>query len=356
MFSVEKFIHENLAKRFPSLKKYGKILYLREFMRKNFIGERILVSRRGVKELIEGVPEVISLKTKKAAMEVVAKAIDDIRIGKVLELNPVKKVVKDMVEEALTNYQWAMLSLIKIRSFDKYTFTHSVNVALLSIIIGIELKFNRDELNRLALGAILHDLGKINIDHSILIKPGPLNEEEFAQIRKHPLDGYQMLPFDSGGAKMARTIAKQHHERENGTGYPEGLIGNQIDEFAAIVAVADVYDALTTDRPYRNRLLPYEAMKTIIAMSGSGFRKKIAGALLSAMAIYPQGSFVRLNTGEIAMIIRPNRRAILRPAIRLLVDAEGRSFRESVDVDLLTQPNRYITGYVDEEVFQRAVV
>jgi HD-GYP domain-containing protein (c-di-GMP phosphodiesterase class II) len=208
----------------------------------------------------------------------------------------------------------------------------------------------REELDKLVLGAILHDIGKIKVDYSILMKPGHLSGDEFAKVMMHTQYGWEILSRDLQDDQVAKEVARHHHERRDGRGYPDGLKGEEISDFSGIVGVADVYDALTTHRPYRRALPPYEAMRTIITLSESGFKKGIVGTFLSMMSIYPQGSTVRLNTGEIAIVIRANRDAILRPALRLLVDADGQKFLEKVEVDLLTQPHRFIVGYVRKEV------
>lgn len=352
----EKFRRENLVGRFPPIKKWGKVAYLKDFDRESLIKRRNIIQRKDLRELIEEIPTVVSLQTRKMAMNLVAKACEDIRMGKVVNSKPLKKIVKDMVEEILTNHPESMMRLTKIKSFDDYTFAHSVNVSILSTIIGVDVGLSREKLEELALGAMLHDLGKTKIDHKILQKPTSLTEQEFGVVRRHPEDGYQMLLSDLQNGHVARIVARQHHERQDGSGYPEGLKGNEINDFASIAAVADVYDALTTDRPYRKKFLPYVAMEIIIAASGLGLKKKIVAAFLSMMSIYPQGSLVRLNTGEIAMVTRANRRAVIRPAIKLLIDVDGHTLKESVEIDLLTQPHRYIIGYVDDEILPEEIV
>lgn len=349
MFHPNGFIKENIKREFGKLKKSPKVFYLSEVSRENLIGTRILLQNRTIRELIDEIPTGISIQTKRAAMEVLTKSINDIRMGKTLEIEPIKRTVKQIVEDILANHRKAMVKLVEIRSFDEYTFSHSINVSILSAIIGIGLDMGREELERLVLGAMLHDIGKIKVDPSILAKPGRLNPREFKEVMMHTQYGWEILLQDLKEDLVARESARHHHERRDGRGYPDGLRGDEISDFAGIVGVADVYDAMTTDRPYRKGIPPYEAMRTIITLSESGFKKMIVEAFLSMVSIYPQGSTVRLNTGEIAIVVRANRKAILRPVLRLLVDADGHRFVEKVEVDLLNQPHRFIVGYVRKE-------
>lgn len=350
LIAIDKFIREDLVKPFPKLEREGKIVYLRGFERQNLIHRRSLLKGKSFEELLNEIPSLVSKETREKAVNILENVFKEMRMGMALNLEALREMIKELVDEILTNYKRAMVRLIELRGFDEYTFTHSINVTILSVVIGVELELNRTKLEELALGGMLHDLGKIKIDRDILLKPDSLQREEFDKIKKHPLEGYRMLESNPESPEIAKLVVKQHHERQNGTGYPDGLRSEKINDYASIVACADVYDALTTDRPYRRKALaPYEAMKTIIAGSKRHFKQKVVETFLTSMSIYPQGSLVRLNTGEIAIVTRTNREAVIRPVIKLLVDGSGEKFKERVEIDLLTQPHRYITGYVDSE-------
>ncbi|MBU1488000.1 HD-GYP domain-containing protein [bacterium] len=352
LIAIDKFIREDLVEPFPKLGKQGKVVYLRDFERENLIHKRDLLQGKNLEELVSEIPSLVSKETRAAAIRLVEEVCRHVRMGKTVESEPVKNMIKDILDEILNNYKKAMVRLAALKSFDEYTFTHSVNVTVLSVVMGIELGLSRKELEELALGAMFHDLGKIKIGYQILNKQGSLTSKEFERIKKHPLEGYKIVMNDPESSEITKLVARHHHERQDGTGYPDGLKEDQINNYAAIVAVADVYDALTADRPYRKALAPYEAMKTIIVGSKRHFNQKIVETFLDSMSIYPQGSFVRLNTGEMAIVTRTNRKAVIRPVIKLLVDGSGEKFKESVEIDLLTQPHRYITGYVNGEFFK----
>jgi putative nucleotidyltransferase with HDIG domain len=349
MFHPNSFIREYKIKEFPKLEKYPKVFYLNEVGREDLLKESLFFQDRALEEIIQEIPTIISIQTQKAAIQVLKKSFEDIRMGRIIEAKPIKRVVRQIIEDILANYRLAMVRLVEIRSFDDYTFSHSINVSILSAIIGIGQNMERDDLENLVLGALLHDVGKIKISPNILMKQGHLSKEEFKEVKRHTLCGWEILSRDFEDNWVIRDIARHHHERRDGKGYPDRLKGDEISRFAQAVSVADVYDALTTRRPYREAFPPYEAMRIIITLSGSGFAKEFVGTFLSMMSIYPQGSIVRLNTGEIAIVIRANKDAILRPILRLLVDRDGEKFLEKVEVDLLTQPHRFIVGYVERE-------
>ena len=348
LIAIEKFIREDSVKLFPKLEKQDKITYFKDLERENLIHRKNLMQGKGLEELIDEIPSLVCEETRKAATDLVEKAHKGSRMGAAAKSKSIKDMVEQLLNEILTNYKRAMVRLTILRSLDEYTFVHSVNVTILSIVMGIELGFGRPELKGLAVAGLLHDIGKIKISYRILTKPDSLTKKEFDKVKKHPMDSYKIIADDPEAGEIAKLVARQHHERQDGSGYPEGLKGEEISNYAGITAVADVYDALTTERPYRKAYAPYEAMKMILFQSKRHFKQKTVQAFLACMSIYPQGSLVKLNTGEIAMVIRTNKEAIIRPVIKLLVDGSGERFKESIEVNLLSQPHRYITGYVDK--------
>ena len=162
------------------------------------------------------------------------------------------QVAKDIVGQILTS-DTISLDMVDLRTFDDYTYRHSVNVAVLSTIIGMGMGLSQEELNDVCIGAIFHDMGKLMIDTDIINKPGKLTDEEFDLIKIHPVTGYHILKDISDHVDMA-IAAKYHHERYDGKGYPNGLLGENIPEMARILAVADSYDAMTSNRSYRKGL------------------------------------------------------------------------------------------------------
>jgi HD-GYP domain-containing protein (c-di-GMP phosphodiesterase class II) len=305
------------------------------------------------KKLIQDIPTLLSNDTKESAIKVLHRSLQQAKAGKMIDRAMVREVVTKLVEETILKHESSLLNLMDIRSHDKYTFSHSINVCTLATLIGIKQRLKRKELEDLALGALLHDIGKIMIRQEILEKPGRLTPNEFEEIKKHPIYSYNILSREEDISEVPRAVAYAHHERYDGRGYPRKLVGDEIPQLAVVTSLADVYDALTTDRPYRKSLLPYDAMRIIISQTYSDFDVDVVRAFLRAMSIYPLGSLVRLNTKEVGLIIKVNERAIVRPTIRILIDSNGElvPFSKVKDIDLTKDTSRFIIGPESEEVF-----
>ena len=228
-----------------------------------------------------------------------------------------KKLVEDMVNE-ITDNAHLMVNMVDLKVFDDYTYYHSVNVAVLSIVMGIALKLSKKDLYELGLGALLHDIGKVFIDKDVLGKPGKLTEEEFETIKGHPMLGYEHIKnhFDVPGKACAAIC--QHHEKYNGLGYPSQRKGKDIFIFGRIVSVADVYDALTSDRSYRKAMLPSEAIEYIMGNSGEMFDPDLVMLFVKKVAPYPVGTCVKLSNGLIGIVVENYEDSCMRPRIKLM--------------------------------------
>lgn len=289
--------------------------------------------------------DIISEKIRSEAEETVRDTWHAVLQGKAFSMNKVQKVVEGVLQELFTK-DYAYLKLADIRALDEYTFAHSVNVCVLSLILGIIKGYSEESLYELGIGALLHDLGKTIIPTEILNKPGPLNNEEMAIVRKHPAYGFSILCQEPAIIFSSALIAYQHHERCNGEGYPKGLNQGEIHEYAQIVAIVDVYDALTSDRPYRKRLLPYEAVETLIAMSTQELNFNIVKLFLKNVDIYPVGSIVELNDCSIGIITSVNKNLPIRPQIRMLAREEDRYLPTGIDIDLMENTTLFITRVI----------
>lgn len=227
-----------------------------------------------------------------------------------------------------------LVDLRELESYDYYSYVHSVNVALLATIIGLQMGYGSLMLINLALGALLHDWGKLMIPCKILDKPSGLTAGEFEIIKQHPGRGEQMLRsviLSEGVLKIVR----QHHERWNGQGYPDCLSGEAIYHGAQIVAVADVFDALTADRPYRAGIPPYHALEMILSRVNKNFSLDIVKAFRSSLNLYPENSRVTLNTGETGTVIAIPLGLPTRPVVRIILDWKGHPVKKEKTVDLL---------------------
>ncbi|WP_425806306.1 HD-GYP domain-containing protein [Desulfitobacterium sp. Sab5] len=224
---------------------------------------------------------------------------------------------------------------------DSVTYRHSINVAFLSFMIGKEFNYKGEKLRRLVFGALLHDIGKLNLPDKILNKPEALTLEEFKIIQSHPTLGVQRTTGLILPESVISTIL-QHHERWNGTGYPQGLANHEISPSAQIVAVADVYEALITDRPYHAGLPPYHAIEILLKGSETHFSPEVIETFLHTIQFYPADSLVTLNSGETGIVLHYSYPNLTRPRIRIIMDAGGIPVEREWIVDLLQDNSRYI--------------
>jgi HD-GYP domain-containing protein (c-di-GMP phosphodiesterase class II) len=295
-----------------------------------------------LKDDVTEIPDIISAETRDEAERVVQELMNDVKAGHMINTHKVKYVVDDIVDELIRN-RFIATKLADIRILDDYTFAHSVNVCVLSVSTGIVLGYPKHKLEKLAIGAILHDIGKMLIPEEILNKPGELTKSEFEEMKKHALLGYELLKEQPEVPATAALVALQHHECFNGEGYPYGIKNENIHEHSRIVAVADVYDALTADRVYKNAVLPYECVEIIIASSGYKFDPKIVRTFVENVSIYPIGTVVELNTGEMAAVIDSNRILPTRPTVMIIADKNKREVQGGAEVDLMNNPTVFIT-------------
>lgn len=294
----------------------------------------------------EPLPEdVISVETQAKATRAVASAFESARIGGTIDVGSVQSAANSIVDEVIRNREVA-LALTDIHSYDNYTFSHSLNVCVLSVIMGLSMGINTMEVKELAVGALLHDIGKVLIPDKIIKKPGDLNADEWEEMKLHPQHGFHLLRCNHQISARAAHVAYQHHERWNGQGYPRGLVGEQIHLFGRIAAVADSYDAMTSDRVYRRGKQPFDALRVIRSLRNLHYDPEAADALLSNIVPYPVGCTVQLNSGEIGVVVDIHRRDKDRPVIRLQYDSKGRRIKDTVEIDLQWEKSREIRRIV----------
>lgn len=282
---------------------------------------------------IGAIPEVVSEKMRIDTVKIVRDNFKNMEHNHKINVHMIKGVVNNLIDELLLNSQ-VLINLSDIRGFDDYTFAHSVNVCILSLMTGISLGYYDAKLRELGIGALLHDIGKIKLDKGTLNKADDLNQEEYSQVKKHPENGFEILRKYDDISILSAHIAYQHHERWNGKGYPRGLAGNDIHEYGRIVAVADVYDALLADRPYRASYSIIQAISILKRMSGNHLDPRCISALISNVAIYPIGSVVELNSGVVGMVVDVNKEIPTRPVVRVVYNQNSARLYNSHEVDL----------------------
>ncbi|WZL74583.1 HD-GYP domain-containing protein [Clostridiaceae bacterium 35-E11] len=292
------------------------------------------------------IEDVINQETRNKAKKSLVEAIKDLKINKNFDAGNIKKVINKIVDELLANEN-IMINLSDLRSVDEYTFAHSVNVAVLSIVVGKALGYNQLRLRDLGVGAILHDIGKIDTPNEILNKPQKLNDDEMKIMREHTVKGYEILRKCEDMSSLSKIVALLHHERFDGSGYPFGKKNSDIHEFAKIVAITDMYDAMTSNRVYKKKINPNQAIEYLIATSTTILDYDIVKVFLNHISVYPIGTIVLLNTKEKAIVIDNNRSCPTRPIVRVFNDkdiGDGR-YRE---IDLQKNLTIFIEKICDE--------
>ena len=250
------------------------------------------------------------------------------------------KTVNNIVVELL-NKEDLTYNIMDFKNFDSYTFQHCLNVAMLSISTGISLKLSEHELHILGLAGVLHDIGKMFIPIEILNKPAKLTEEEFEIIKTHPVNAAKQLK-NLVPQEVLRAI-EDHHERLDGTGYPYGKEGSNIGLYTKILAISDVYDSLTSDRPYRKSIFPNEVVEYLMGCADKHFDYDILKHFLKIIFAFPVGTFVKLSNEKLAVVIKNHSENILRPLVRI-VNSDG---TVGEDIDLLYDQNYMNITIVD---------
>ncbi|MEN3184653.1 MAG: HD-GYP domain-containing protein [Atribacterota bacterium] len=290
--------------------------------------------------------ETISHDIRRQALVTLNESFYQIVKGNSKAVEPLKKLVDEIIDEVLSTKK-SVVSLIQLRQHDDAVFSHSVNVAALSVFIGRFLCLSRQQLRILALGSLMHDLGKIRVPLEILNKPERLSGEEWDVVKKHSFWSAELMAERVPEEPESIRIALQHHERLDGSGYPYGLSGEEIHFLSRICACADVYDALTVDRPYRKRFSYAEALEYLMGNASRLFDLQVVTTMVRHIAPYPVGETVRLTTGEIAVVVRLNEGLPIRPVVRVIRDANGQLLEKPKDVDLMKELTVAIVGTVE---------
>lgn len=272
-----------------------------------------------------------------AAIGTFNQLLAQLREGKGLDLQQVRQAVGPMIDSVLRN-QDAMAWLVYLRKRDEYAYQHSIASSVWAVILGRHLGFDREALDNLAMGGMLLDVGKARIPREIILKPGRLDDVEFSLMKKHVALGVNMVKSTPGVNANVLAMIESHHERHDGSGYPKGLAGADIPVFGRIAGIVDCFDAMTTRRPYAPAKSSYDVIRELNGLAGTLFQRELVEQFVQALGMFPTGSLVELNTGEVAIVVEQNRVRRLRPKLLVLLDPGKVALASPPTVDLRKVP------------------
>ncbi|MDH5572539.1 MAG: HD-GYP domain-containing protein [Gammaproteobacteria bacterium] len=279
--------------------------------------------------------EFVTAKEKyNESVDTVQNVLNDIRKGRKLQLAPVRKAVDGIISSIIRNPD-AFLWLTRLKTKDEYTYAHCVDACGLAVAFGRHLGLQKNELELLAIGTLLIDIGKMKIPQELLCKQGALSESEIKLFRNHVNYSVDIIMNMHGMNNEIISIVQNHHERFNGQGYPQGISGNEIPIFARIAAVVDCYDAITSNRIYAKAISSYEAIHMMYEWRDKDFQAEVIEQFIQCLGIYPTGTIVELTSGEIGIIYSQNRIRRLKPKIMLVLDKNKQSFDFNPTIDLI---------------------
>jgi HD-GYP domain-containing protein (c-di-GMP phosphodiesterase class II) len=309
-----------------------------------------------IAEEIPPTPPVVQKKTsfndevKRAAnicakgKEAVVSMFQEARMGLAIEAEAAAPLVEEISNSVLRN-PGALISLARLKTADDYTFMHSVAVCALMIALARKLGLDEQQTRDAGMAGLLHDLGKAMIPIEILNKPGKLTDEEFDLVKTHPEEGHKLLLGGIGISEMTRDVCLHHHEKIDGSGYPKRLNGETMSLFAKMGAVCDVYDAVTSNRPYKAGWDPAESIKRMAEWKGH-FDPVVFQAFVKSLGIYPIGSFVRLESGKLGVVVEQGEQSLLKPKVRVFFSTRSQAYIKPETIDLARSPEK-IAGRED---------
>lgn len=271
----------------------------------------------------------ICAKSKEAVLTMFQEA----RMGNAIGADAANELVEEITSSVMRNPS-ALISLARLKTADNYTYMHSVAVCAMMVALARELGLDAEATRATGLAGLLHDIGKAAMPLDILAKPGKLTGAEFAMIQTHPVAGHQLLAEAGSVGEIALDVCLHHHEKIDGSGYPHGLKDHQISLHAKMGAVCDVYDAITSDRPYKAGWGPAESLRQMTQWSKGHFDERVFQAFVKSIGIYPIGSLVRMQSGRLGVVIEQSENSLLKPVVKVFFSIRSKTYITPEIIDL----------------------
>lgn len=322
------------------------------------VEQRVEEEVRHVAKAEKPVENQISVKEELTAARVLYKEasglmqslMEGMHFGKEIEVESIQDISEQMVDSAFRNKD-ALISLSRIKDKDHYTYMHSVSVSGLMITFARSMGFDKKKVREIAMGGLLHDIGKMKTPDKILNKPGKLSDKEFEIMRSHVTFSRELLEEQTGMTQNALDVAAQHHERMDGTGYPLGLKGDEISQVGQMSTIVDVYDALTSVRVYKNAWEPNMVLKKLMEWSNSHFNPTLVHMFIRCLGVYPIGAMVELDSGLVGIVIEQNEVNLLKPKLKIIYNAKQLGYVTAHDLDL-EKSDDFIKSAVEPKKYQ----
>lgn len=265
--------------------------------------------------------------------QAVISMFQEARMGKAVDVGGAQKMVEE-ISDSVTRNPGALISLARLKTVDDYTYMHSVAVCAMMVALSKQLGCDARQTRLAGLAGLMHDLGKALMPMEVLNKPGKLTDAEFAIIKTHPVEGHRLLLTGADVDPVVLDVCLHHHEKTDGSGYPKGLQDEEISVFAKMGAVCDVYDAITSNRPYKAGWDPAESLRRMAEWSKGHFDAKIFQAFVKSLGIYPIGSLVRLTSGRLGVVIDQTGKSLTTPVVKVFFSTKSnmRILPEIVDL------------------------